>query len=135
MPRLINYSEEYVYTQFRPRVRCKLWRLLCIHIPRSRYDLSTAGMYIKLCVCCYVYIFPGVGTSSRCRATRPACTCDQREIYQSPACIYESRKYIRTLLLGVRGTQSQACRRERTPARRRSACRALSVLPPSSRSF
>ena len=26
-----------MYTQFRPKIRCKLWLLLCIHIPRSRY--------------------------------------------------------------------------------------------------
>ena len=37
-----------MYTQFRPRIRGKLWLLVCIQIPRRRYDLSTAGMYIKL---------------------------------------------------------------------------------------
>ena len=49
-----------MYTQFRPIIRGKLWLLLCIHIPRSRYlpagqqwhlqserDLSITGMYIQ----------------------------------------------------------------------------------------
>ena len=34
-----------MYRQFRPRIRCKLWLLLCIHIHWSRYErLSSKGV-------------------------------------------------------------------------------------------
>ena len=36
MPRLINYSGEYARAPFRPKIRGKLWLLLCIHVPRRR---------------------------------------------------------------------------------------------------
>ena len=32
-----------MYTQFRPKIRCKLWLLLCIHIHRSRYRETVKG--------------------------------------------------------------------------------------------